>query len=121
VIDWFNKQDALPKTFDIGWQAFEPNSDQPAPESEVRLDRFAVEMRANPDVRAKVIVCTATDDGDAMRLASLRAARLDQLLVARQIEPNRISSATCRLRDAAKVAASQSAQDGQVIAIALSR
>ena len=121
VIDWFNNPNAASKTFDIGWQAFEPGSAQPVPESEVRLDRFAVEMHANPDVEAKIIVCTAATDRDALRLASLRAARLEQLLVARQVEPRRLSAATCRLRDADKAAASQSAQDGEVIGVALSR
>ena len=30
VIDWFNDDKAAPRTFDIGWQAFQPNSAEPA-------------------------------------------------------------------------------------------
>lgn len=121
VIDWFNDKNAPPKTFYIGWQPFAPNSAQPVAESTARLQRFVTEMRANRDVEAKVIVCTATNDAAAVQLAKLRAARLTQLLVASHIEAARVSAATCRLPNASRVAASQSAQDGEVIEIALSR
>lgn len=121
LIDWFNNPAAPPKTFDVGWAPFEPRSAEPAPESAVRLQRFAVEMRANPDVKAKVIVCTASNDKKAIRLSKLRAARLEELLVASQIDASQISANTCRLRDSKNVPNFQSAQDGEIIGIALSR
>ena len=121
VIDWFNDKKAPAKAFNIGWQPFAPNSAEPAADSQVRLQRFVIEMQANRDVAAKVIVCTAANDPASVSLAKLRAARLEQLLVASHIRPDRVSAATCRLPNAKRVAASPSTQDGEVIEVVLSR
>jgi len=121
IIDWFNDKRAPAKTFDVGWQPFEPNSAQPDPESQVRLERFAVEMRANRDVNARVIVCGTTNGRGAAELARLRASRLVQLLVARHVPAERVSAAICRPNDVSRVAAFPSARSGGVIEIALSR
>jgi len=121
VVDWFNDAKAPAKAFNIGWQPFEPGSAQPIAESQVRLQRFAAEMRANREVKAKIIVCTATADVGAAKLAARRAARLSQLLVADHIPADRISAATCRLPSDRPVPASSSTQDGEVIEIILSR
>jgi hypothetical protein len=121
VIDWFNDGRAPPRSFDIGWQPFEPNSAQPVADSQIRLGRFAVEMRANRDINAKIFVCTTKTDSGATELAKRRATRLTQLLVAEHVPADRISAATCSLNDARRVAAFRSNQDGEVIEIALSR
>jgi hypothetical protein len=121
VIDWFNNGKAPAKTFDIGWQPFEPNSAQPVADSQVRLQRFGLEMRANRNVKARIVVCTTKTDSGATELAKRRATRLTQLLVAEHIPADRVSATTCRFSDATRVAASRSAQDGEVIEIALSR
>ena len=119
VIDWFNDDRAAPKMFDIGWQAFQPSSADPGVESGIRLERFAGEMRANPDVKAKLLVCTSTNDAVAIQLAARRANRLKQILIADRIEPDRLSAGTCRLPTRQSATASPSRQDGDVIEIVL--
>jgi hypothetical protein len=119
VIDWFNDEKTPPKTFDIGWQAFQPNSIEPAAESQVRLERFAGEMRANHEVTAKLLVCTSTNDAASVQLASRRANRLMQILVADRIEPMRLSVAICRLPNAQAGTSAPSSQNGEVIRIGL--
>ena len=119
VIDWFNDEKAPPKIFDIGWQAFEPNSIEPAAESQVRLERFAGEMRANHEVKAKLLVCTLANDAASVHLASRRANRLMQMLVADRIEPTRISAVICRLPNAQGIPPAPSSQNGENIRIIL--
>jgi outer membrane protein OmpA-like peptidoglycan-associated protein len=121
VIDWFNDKKAPPRRFDIGRLPFVPNSAVPAPETQVRLQRFATELKANPTVRAKVQVCTAGGDAADARLAALRAYHLKAALVANRIDADRISTETCRAGDARNAAGSASEQDGQIIAIVLDR
>jgi hypothetical protein len=118
VIDWFNDKSAGPRQFDIGPQPFGPNSDLPEPEAEVRLARFATELKANPDVNARIIVC-GSDNAEDRRLAASRAYRLKEELAAKQIEASRISAETCLARGGA--ASPPTEQDQQVIRIALGR
>jgi hypothetical protein len=119
VIDWFNDERAAPKTFDIGWQAFQPGSIEPSAETQVRLDRFAGEMRAADDVNATLRVCTRNGDASALERARSRAKRLIQMLVAARIEPSRISAVICRLPGTKNLTSSASAQDGETIGITL--
>jgi hypothetical protein len=119
VIDWFNDKKAPPKTFDIGWQAFQPGSIEPAAESQVRLERFAGEMRANHEVTAKLLVCTLANDAASVQLAGRRANRLMQMLVADRIEPARLSAVTCRLPNARANSSAPSSQDGENIRLVL--
>jgi outer membrane protein OmpA-like peptidoglycan-associated protein len=118
VIDWFNSRSAGPKQFDIGRQPFVPNSDLPQPEAEVRLARFATELKANPEVNAKIFVCSSGDDAANRELAAGRARRLKKELVAKRIDDSRISIASCVARAAA---GRESERDGQIVGIALSR
>jgi hypothetical protein len=119
VIDWFTDIQAPAKAFDIGWQAFQPNSADPAAESQARLERFADELHAYRGVRAKLVVCTSTSDAAATQLASRRAQQLKKILVTENIEAARISTATCRLRTPGNAASSPSSQDGEIIRIVL--
>ena len=120
VIDWFNDKAARPKQFDIGPQPFIPNSDRPAPESEVRLGRFVTELRGNPDVNVRIIVCGPGGSSADRQLAAARALHLKEVLVAKQIDASRISAETCNasIRGNAPQA---SKQEGQTVGIALSR
>jgi hypothetical protein len=118
VIDWLNDASAGPKQFDIGRQPFLPNSDLPAPEAEVRLARFATELKANPDVNARIIVCSSDGNGADQQLVASRANRLKEALAAMLIDASRISTETCRA--GATPGPTTSERDGQVIRIALS-
>jgi len=119
VIDWFNDRSAGPRQFDIGRQPFVPNSDRPAPEAEVRLARFATELKANPDVNARIIVCSTTHNGADRQLAASRAHRMKEELAAKLIDASRISTEPCRASATSGRAPSE--QDAQAIRIALSR
>jgi outer membrane protein OmpA-like peptidoglycan-associated protein len=104
VIDWFNNETAPRRRFDIGRLAFVPSSAVPAPDTEVRLRRFATELKANPTVRATVQVCTSDNDTADARLAALRANRLKAALVANRVNADRIATQTCQMRGTTKVA-----------------
>jgi hypothetical protein len=118
VIDWFNNVSSGPTQFDIVGEPFVPNSDLPASETEVRLGRFATELTGNPDVNVAIMVCGSAGNAADRRLAAERASRLKEQLVAKQIDPGRISTALCD-ENAGLPAASR--HDGQIIRIALSR
>jgi outer membrane protein OmpA-like peptidoglycan-associated protein len=120
VIDWLNDKSAGPRKFDIGRQPFVPNSDDPAPEAEVRLARFARELKANPDVNARILVCSSARDGADQQLAASRAQRLKEELAEKLIDASRISTEPCRTSTTPGSAPSAE-QDGQVISIALFR
>lgn len=120
VIDWMNDESAGSRQFDIGRQPFAPNSEIPAPEAEVRLARFATELKANPDVNARIIVCSSAGNGADQRLAARRAHRVKEELAARLIDASRVSTEPCRT-SAGPAGAPSAEQDGQAISIALSR
>lgn len=121
VIDWFNNRNAPARRFDIGRLPFVPNSAVPAADTQVRLQRFAAELRANPTVNAIVQVCTAGSDEADVRLAALRANQLKADLVANGVDAGQVSAETCRTHEARAVQASASEQDGQIIGIILDR
>jgi hypothetical protein len=114
LIDWFNDKTARPTRFEIGWLRFAPNSVNPDSDTQVRLQRFADELRVNPTVTAKVQVCTSTSVAESVRLAALRADRLRAALVANGVSSDRIATQTCQ-RNSTDVAR----QDEQFIGIVL--
>jgi hypothetical protein len=120
MIDWFNDVNARPRRFDLGSVRFLRNSAQPAPDSEVRLQRFTAELKASPTVKAKVLLCTsASSDADAS-LAALRAERLSNELIANGIDRGRISAEACQLKQTRGIA-SASERDQQVVSVLLER
>jgi outer membrane protein OmpA-like peptidoglycan-associated protein len=119
VIDWFNNERAAPARFDIGPVPFEANSVAPSPETEVMLQRFGAELRANPEVLVTVHVCTSDDASSDARLAMARANRLKAELVAELVDAKHITTKACSLRGSGQRAASASEQDGQFIGIEL--
>jgi hypothetical protein len=120
VVDWFNDKSAAPARFDLGRVPFVHGSAVPAPAEEVRLRRFAAELKASPTVKARILVCTSGDAAADARLAALRAQRLSSELIAKRIEGNRMAAETCRVKQARGVA-SASEQDEQVVIIQLER
>ena len=120
VIDWFNDPTAGPRRFDIGRQPFFPKSDRPEPEAEVRLARFATELRANPDVNATIFVCGSGRSVADRQLALKRADRLEKEFKAQQIGTDRVSAETCIAKNPGGTGTA-SEEDGQLISIALSR
>lgn len=120
VADWFNDKSAAPARFDLGRVPFLNNSAVPAPDTEVRLRRFAHELKASPTVKAKILVCTSGNAAAGGGLAALRAQQLSNELIANRIERNRISTETCRVKQA-RGAASTSGQDQQIVLILLER
>jgi outer membrane protein OmpA-like peptidoglycan-associated protein len=120
VVDWFNDKNAPPARFDLGPVAFLHNSAVPAPDQQVRLNRFASELKASRTVKTKILVCTSGNAAADGELAALRARRVSDELIAGRVEPNRISAGTCRVKPARGVA-SVSEQDEQVVIIELER
>jgi len=120
VIDWLNNASAPLARFDIGRMPFERNSAVPAPGTQVRVQRFATELRAYPGVHATVFVCTSADGPGEERLAIARVNRLNSILTANRVSADRISTRQCRVRNANRSAA-PSDQDGQYIGIVLER
>lgn len=120
VINWFNDKSAGPTQFDIGSQPFVAKSDVPAPETEVRLARFATELNANLDVNAEIMVCGSTASASDRQLAAGRAQRLENELEGMEVDSSRISIGRCGAK-AAEAAPSASDQDGQTISIILAR
>jgi hypothetical protein len=104
VVDWFNDKNAAPKHFNVGWLRFVPGSAEPTVDTQVRLQRFAFEMKANPAVTAKVQVCTSSSDAADARLAALRANHLKAALVANRVDADRIATQTCQMRGSANAA-----------------
>jgi hypothetical protein len=100
MIDWFNNQSAPPMHFDIGWLRFAPDSAAPAVETQLRLQRFVTELKANPAVTAKVQVCASSSNAADVRLAALRANHLKAALVANRVDADRIATQTCQKRRA---------------------
>jgi outer membrane protein OmpA-like peptidoglycan-associated protein len=119
VINWFNDKSASPRQFDIGVEPFMPNSIVPAPEAKVRLARFAMELKANPDVNTTITVCSSGSSTGDRQLAVGRAIRLKGELAAMQIDASRISTRACGSTAGSASAASASQRDGQIINIAL--
>jgi outer membrane protein OmpA-like peptidoglycan-associated protein len=120
VVDWFNDKNAAPARFDLGRVAFVHNSPVPAPEAEMRLRRFAGELKASRTVKAKIFVCTGGSAASDAELAALRAQQVSNALIASRIERSRISADTCRVKPA-RNGPSASEQDEQVVIIQLER
>ena len=119
VIDWLNNPSAPPARFDIGRMPFVRNSAVPAPDTQVRVERFAAELRAYPRVHTTIFVCTSADGPGEGSLAIARANRLEATLTANHVPGDHISTQPCRVRDVQPAAASE--QDGQHIGIVLER
>ena len=111
VVDWFNDKNAAPARFDIGLVPYLHKSAVPAPDQQVRLNRFSSELRASRTVKARILVCTATNDAADAKLAALRAEWLGKELIANRIESDRISTDTCRIKETKKAGSEQDAQD----------
>lgn len=120
VVDWFNDTSAAPARFDLGLVPFVHGSAVPAPDQEVRLTRFASELKASRTVKTKILVCTSTNAAADAELAALRAQTVSDALIASRIERNRVSADTCRVKPAKGVAA-PSEQDEQTVIIELAR
>jgi len=119
VIDWLNDPGAPPARFDIGRMPFVRNSAVPAPDTQVRVERFATELRAYPGVYTTILVCTSADGPGEAPLAIARANRLMAILTANRLLADRISTEPCRVRNVHRAAASE--QNGQRIGIVLER
>jgi hypothetical protein len=115
MIDWFNNKSAAPKHFDVGWLRFVPDSAEPAADTQIRLQRFVVELKANPAVTATVQVCASRSNAADARLAALRADRVKAALVANHVDAGRIATQTCQMRGSANA----SRQDMQFVGIVL--
>jgi hypothetical protein len=70
-------------------------------------------------VKTKLLVCTSANDAASAILASRRARRLAQILVANRIEATRISAVPCRLPNGQSISAAPSSQNGEIIRIVL--
>ena len=119
VIDWLNDPSAPPARFDIGRMPFVRNSAVPAPDTQVRVERFATELRAYPGVHPTILVCTSADGPGEATLATARANRLEAILTANRVPADRISTEPCKVSNVHRAAASE--KDGQHIGIVLRR
>jgi outer membrane protein OmpA-like peptidoglycan-associated protein len=119
LLDWFNNRRAAPARFDIGRVQFEPESAAPSPQTQVLLQRFGQELRANPEVVAAVLVCTSGDGPDDARLAISRASRIKAELVGQHVNPNHVTIPACGFRSGRPGTATPSEPGGEFIGIEL--
>jgi outer membrane protein OmpA-like peptidoglycan-associated protein len=119
VIDWLNDGSAPPARFDVGRMPFVRDSAVPAPDTQLRVERFATELRAYPGVHTTIFVCTSVDGPGEASLATARADRLIAILAANRVPADRISMQPCRVRNVHRAAASE--KEGQHIGILLQR
>ncbi len=116
IVSWLNVGGAGARAFEVGDRTFPPGSDEPTQLGLLRFERFAQMMRADSDVKARVIVPPGNGGQSDKQLAEKRAARIRTELIARGVPISRIST------EARTVAASAGISNGkQPIVVVLSK
>ena len=118
MVDWLGANPSGEASFLLAGEPFQPDSAVPAADGWGRITRFIAMMRANPDVKAQIVVfATKSRDSEATQLASERARRLQSELVTRGVSASRL---VVEGRPAPDVGRGTSIENGR-IAITLSR
>lgn len=118
MVDWLGANPSGEASFLLAGEPFQPDSAVPAADGWGRTTRFIAMMRANPDVKAQIVVfATKSRDSEATQLASERARRLQSELVTRGVSASRL---VVEGRPAPDVGRGTSIENGR-IAITLSR
>ena len=92
MVSWLTGGGTGTRAFEVEDQAFRPGSDEPTQLGLLRLERFAGMMRADSNVKARVIVFTDGARGSDDQLADKRTARIRTELIARSVPSSRIST-----------------------------
>ena len=92
IVSWLSAGGRESQAFEVGELSFPPGSDEPSEVGLAQFDRFAALMRANVDVKARVIVFEGGEDRSGRQLAQKRARRIRAELLARGIPLSRVSA-----------------------------
>lgn len=93
IVAWLASREEGKRRFEAGGRQFLGNSDEPAPDSWNRIERFATMLQANHDVRARIVGYSdaSGDPAEDRRLSEARARRVMDEIAGLGVEPSRLS------------------------------
>jgi hypothetical protein len=103
IADWLKMGAADTRAFEIGDQAFSPNSVELTPGGWSHLVHFAQIMKGHPALKAHILVSAQTTDVALRRLEETRAKRLRDGIVAQGVAQSRVTA----LDDSAEISSAQ--------------
>lgn len=91
MVDWLRANPSGKASFLLAGEPFQPDSADPASDGWRRITQFIAMMKANPDVKAHILVFAMKfEDRQADQLASARARRLESELVSRGVSASQL-------------------------------
>jgi len=91
MVDWLRANPIGEATFLLAGEPFRPDSTDPASDGWRRITQFIAMMKANPDVKAHILIFAMRfKDRQAGQLATARARRLQSELVSRGVPASQL-------------------------------
>lgn len=92
IAEWLKFDTADMRAFEIGDQAFVPNSAELTPRGWAQLARFSQIMKGHLALKAHIMVSSNTENSPALQLEEARARHLRDEVVAQGVPPSRMTA-----------------------------